>query len=1049
MRWIVGWSLKFRYIVVALTAFLIFFGIQQLGSMKVDVFPEFAPPKVEIHTVAIGLAPTEVEQLITVPLEQSFNGIPGVKTVRSRSVEQLSQIVLLFEPGTDLLTARQLVAERIAAVTPTLPSWAAPPVMLQPLSATSRVLKIGLSSSDPKIDMMDLSMAAYWKIRARLLRVPGVANVPIWGERLEMLQVQADPKRMAEQKVSLETVMTATADALDAGLQQYSAGHYIGRGGWVEDSAQRMGVRHIQPIVTHDDLANLPITTRDGRTIKLSDVAYLVRDHQPLIGDAVINEGDGLMLIVEKLPWANTLDVTQGVEAALKELEPGLTGITVDPQIFRPATFIEDAINNLTKALVLGAILMVVMLCLFLYSWRTAVISVVAIPVSLLAAILVLHWRGTTINTMVLAGFVIALGDIVDDAIVDIENVVRRLRQARAEGDPRSTARVILDASMEVRGAIVYATVIEVVAILPIFMLAGLSGSFFRPLALSYALALLASMVVALTVTPALSLIMFRSPKSLQQRESPLVPPLKRGYEWLLSRIVRRPLPVYAGVAVVTVLGVLTLPLLGQSLLPNFKERDFLMHWLTKPDTSLQEEVRTTKLVNGELLTIPGVRNAGSHIGNALLGDEPYGVYFGENWISVDRNADYDKTLASVKDVVNGYPGIYRDVLTYLKERIREVLTGTSEPITIRIYGQDLDQLRAKAEEVDKILGETPGVGEHYVDFQDNVPQLKVEVDLAAAQKHGVKPGDVRRAAAWLMAGEEAGDVYVGGRAYDVQLWSPPANRQTITDLRNLPIDTPSGGQVRLDDVANVSIVAVPNVVHHEDLLRDIDVGASLDGTRDLGSVARDIQSRLDKMDWPLEFRAELLGEYTERQAAQQRLLLAAIVAGVAILLLLQLAYRSWRLAVLSFLILPIALVGGLIAAFLGGGIVSLGSLVGFLTVFGIVARNGIMLISHCQHLEQEEGVEFGPDLVLRAAKERLVPILMTVLTTGLALIPLLVTGSIPGQEIEHPMAVVIIGGLITATLLNLFVVPSLYLRFAKSRRRAPSHAAPEPAPGA
>ncbi|WP_144121440.1 efflux RND transporter permease subunit [Catellatospora sichuanensis] len=1049
MRWIVGWSLKFRYLVVALMAFLMFFGAQQLGGMKVDVFPEFAPPKVEIHTVAIGLAPTEVEQLITVPLEQSFNGIPGVKTIRSRSVEQLSQIVLLFEPGTDLLEARQLVGERIALVTPTLPSWAAPPVMLQPLSATSRVLKIGLTSTDPKIDMIDLSMTAYWKIRTRLLRVPGVANVPIWGERKEMLQVRADPARLVAQKVTLEEVMTATADAVDAGLQQYTPGHYIGRGGWVESDGQRVAVQYVPPIVSAEDLANLPIKTQDGRTVKLGDVADLVRDHQPLIGDAVVNEGEGVMLIVEKLPWANTLDVTQGVEEALKELGPGLTGIAVDPQIFRPATFIEDAISNLTKALVLGAILMVVMLCLFLYSWRTAVISVVAIPLSLLTAILILHWRGTTINTMVLAGFVIALGDIVDDAIVDIENVVRRLRQARAEGSTKSTARVILDASMEVRGAIVYATIIEVVAILPIFMLAGLSGSFFRPLALSYALALLASMVVALTVTPALSLIMFRGPKSLEQRESPLVPPLKRGYEWLLSRILRRPKPVYATVALATVIGVALLPLLGQSLLPNFKERDFLMHWLTKPDTSLQEEVRTTRLVNGELLTIPGVRNAGSHIGNALQGDEPYGVYFGENWISIDREADYDKTLDSVKDVVDGYPGIYRDVLTYLRERIREVLTGTSEPITIRIYGQDLNQLRAKAEEVNKILDETPGVGEHYVDFQDNIPQLKVEVDLARAKQHGVKPGDVRRAAAWLMGSEEAGDVYFNGRVQDVRLWSPAASRQTVSDLRNLPIDKPGGGTVRLDEVADVSIVAVPNVVHHEDLLRNIDVGASLDGTRDLGAVARDIESRLDKVEWPLEFRAEMLGEYTERQAAQQRLLLAAILAGIGILLLLQLAFRSWRLAVLSFLALPIALVGGVIAAFLGGGIVSLGSLVGFLTVLGIVARNGIMLISHCQYLEQEEGEPFGPQLVMRAAKERLVPILMTVLTTGLALIPLLVTGSIPGQEIEHPMAVVIIGGLITATLLNLFVVPSLYLRFAKSRRaRHAMPATPEPAPG-
>jgi Cu/Ag efflux pump CusA len=401
--------------------------------------------------------------------------------------------------------------------------------------------------------------------------------------------------------------------------------------------------------------------------------------------------------------------------------------------------------------------------------------------------------------------------------------------------------------------------------------------------------------------------------------------------------------------------------------------------------------------------------------------------------------------------VVDGYPGIFRDVLTYLKERIREVLTGSSEPITIRVFGQDLDLLREKAEEVDQILEEVPGVGDHHVDFQDNIPQIKVEVDLTRAKQHGVKPGDVRRTAAWLMAGEEAGDLYASGKAYDVQVWTPPESRRSVTDLENLLLDTPGGGHVRLEDVADITIESVPNVVHHEDLLRNLDIEAGLDGTRDLGSVSRDIEDRIAAMDWPVEFRAEMLGEYQERQAAQNRLLLFAVAAAVVIFLLLQVSYRSWRLATLSFLTLPIALVGGVLAAyFLGGRVISLGSLVGFLTVFGIVARNGIMLISHCQHLEREEGEPFGPQLVLRAAEERLVPILMTVLTTGLALIPLLVTGSIPGQEIEHPMALVILGGLITATLLNLFVVPSLYLRFARDglrpARRDDPPASPPPA---
>ncbi|HEV2906344.1 MAG TPA: efflux RND transporter permease subunit [Actinomycetota bacterium] len=1034
IRWIVGSSLKFRYIVVALTGGLMFFGVGALQNSAVDVFPEFAPPRVEIQTPSLGLAAAEVEELVTIPLEQALNGIPRIATIRSKSVEQLSSIELIFQRGTDLLEARQLVSERIATVTPNLPTWSSPPFMIQPLSATSRVMKIGLTSTDPDLDMMDLSMTTYWKIRTRLLRVPGVANVPIWGERLEMLQVQVDPERLRANNVTLDEVMNVTADALDAGLLQYSEGHFIGTGGWIDRPAQRLGIQHVLPIVGADDLAHLPIETKDGRVLRLGDVADLVRDHQPLIGDAVINDGEGLMLIVEKLPWANTLDVTRGVEAALEELKPGLRGIAIDSTIFRPATFIEDSISNLSTAIFIGALLMIFMLGAFLYEWRTAVISVVAIPLSLIAAGLVLYWRGTTINTMILAGFVIALGDIVDDAIIDIENVVRRLREHRKQGGTKSTARVILEASLEVRSAIVYATLIEVAAVLPIFMLAGLSGSFFRPLATSYALALLASMVVALTVTPALSLIFFRKESSLRHRESPLVPPLKRGYEWILSRIIYRPRRAYASVGLTAVLGVAVLPLLGQSLLPSFKERDFLMHWLTKPDSSLTEEVRISTLANKELLTIPGVRNAGSHIGQALLMDEVVGVYFGENWISVDPSVDYDKTLAKVQEVVDGYPGIYRDVLTYLKERIREVLTGTSEAITLRIYGQDLALLKEKAEEVNDILGNIPGVIDNHADFQEEIPQIQVEVDLARAQRYGIKPGDVRRAAAWLMAGEEAGDIFHGGKAYDVQVWSTPETRQNLTDVKNLLLDTPGGGHVRLTDVADVRIVATPNVIHHEGLFRNIDVGANIDGSRDLGSVVSDFEERLEGVEWPEGFRAEMLGEFTERQAASKRLNMFAIAAAVAILLLLQASFGTWRLATLAFVTLPIALVGGVLAAYLGGGILSLGSLVGFLTVLGIVARNGIMLISHYQHLERFEGVPFGPALVLRGARERLVPILMTVLTTGLALIPLIVAGEIPGQEIEHPMAIVILGGLITATLLNLFVVPSLYLRFAKGR---------------
>jgi CzcA family heavy metal efflux pump len=1029
LRWIVGSSLRFRFVVAASAAGLLFFGVQQLRGTPVDVFPEFAPPRVEIQTLALGLSATEVEALITVPLEQTLNGVPGLDVIRSKSVEQLSQIELIFKEGTDLLTARQLVGERIASIAPTLPSWAAPPVMIQPLSATSRVLKIGLTSD--RYSLIDMSMTAYWKIRTRLLRVSGVANVLIWGERIKAPTVHVDPERLRKHGVSLEDAMTATAEALDAGLLRFSDGGFIGTGGWVDTPQQRLNVRHVLPIITASDLAKVPIGERNGEVLRLRDVADVMIDTPPLMGDAVIYDGPGLLLVVQKLPWANTFDVTRGVEAALEELRPALPGIEMDAQIFRPATFIETAIDNLTIAMIIGALLMIFMLGAFLYEWRTALISVVAIPLSLLAAVLVLDLRGATINTMILAGLVIALGDIVDDAIIDIENVVRRLRQHRKEGGTKSTARIILEASLEVRSAIVYATLIEVAAILPILTLEGLSGSFFRPLALSYALALLASMVIALTVTPALSLILFRSGRSLQHRQSPLVPLLQRSYEFVLTRIIHRPRRSYVAVGLTAMLGVAAIPLLGQDLLPSFKERDFLMHWLGKPGTSHPEEVRTTMRVNRELLSIPGVRNAGSHIGQALLSDEPYGIYFGENWVSVDPSVDYDETLARIQEVVDGYPGIFRDVQTYLKERIREVLTGTSDAIVVRIFGQDLDLLRSKANEVNEILAGIPGVVDNYVDFVEDIPQVEVEVDLGAAQRYGIKPGDVRRAASTLIMGEEVGDIFRAGKTYDVNVWSTPATRRNLTDIENLLLDTPSADHVRLMDVAEVRIVPTPNEIHHEGLFRSIDVAANVRG-RDLGSVVADLERRLEGVKWPLEFHAEMLGEFTERQAAQRRLFLFAIAAAFGILLLLQASFASWRLAILEFLTLPIALVGGVLAAYLGSGIISLGSLVGFLTVLGIVARNGIMLISHYQHLEQFEGEPFGLGLIIRGARERVVPIMMTVFTTGLALVPLVVVGAIPGNEIEHPMAVVILGGLVTATLLNLFVVPALYLRFGK-----------------
>src|SRR5919202_337484 len=534
MRWIVASSLRFRYVVVGIAAAFLFFGTQQVQGEKVDVFPEFAPTRVEIQTACVGLSSSEVEELVSVPLEDALNGVPGVDVIRSTSVPQLSSIELLFKGGTNYVRARQLVQERLQTVVPTLPTWAAPPFMMQPVSATSRIMKVGLTSNS--MSLMDLSLTAYWKIRARLLRVPGVANVAIWGERLKDLTVQADPRRMESERVSIDKVMETTSDALDTGLLRFSNGAVIGTGGMVEAANRELPVTNALPISSPQDLAQVPLARRGNRNLTIGDVANVTYHAPPMIGDAVVDNGPGLMLVIEKFQGANTLDVTKGVESALDDLRPGLPGVQIHENIFRPASFIETAIHNLGLAVLIGCALVVLVLVLFLYEWRAALVSLLAIPLSLVAAALVLHLRGATVNTMILAGFAVAVGVVVDDAIIDMENVVRRLRQRRAEGERTSIGRVVLEASLEVRGAILYATLINVVAVLPVLFVGGLTGSFFQPLALSYALAVLASMVVALTVTPALSLILLG--RTRLRKEPPLARWLKARYEASLARVV-------------------------------------------------------------------------------------------------------------------------------------------------------------------------------------------------------------------------------------------------------------------------------------------------------------------------------------------------------------------------------------------------------------------------------------------------------------------------------------------------------------------------------
>src|SRR5262245_19944946 len=685
MTWLVSSSLHLRVIVLALSVLLIVFGIRTLENTALDVFPEFAPPMVEIQTEAPGLSTEEVESMISMPIENALTGAPWIKTIRSKSVLGLSSVVLIFEEGTDLIRARQLVQERMAAESSRLPTVARTPVMMSPHSSTARVLKIGISSKT--LSQMEMTELARWTIRPRLMSIPGVANVAIWGQRDRQFQVLVNPDRLRSHSITLDQVLKATTDTVS-----------LSGGGFVDTPNQRIAVRQLNGVRTADDIAEAVVDFRSGHPLRLRDIAYVVEDHPAPIGDAVIDDGPGLLLIVEKQPWGNTLDVTRNVEKALAALAPALPGMKVDSTIFRPATFIERALKNLSRAMLIGCMLVIIILAAFLFDWRTALISMTAIHLSLVAAALVLHFAGATMNTMVIAGLVIALGEVVDDAIIDVEDILRRLRLNQEAGHPHSAFHVVLSASLEVRSAVVYATLIVILVFVPVLFLEGLTGSFFRPLATAYILAILASLLVALTVTPALSLMLLPG-RVDRHRGSPLVRGLQAIYGSILPRLVYRPywavlvlLAAFAGSAW-ALLG------LGEELLPNFKETDFLMHFVEKPGTSLEAMRRITTDASKELMAIKGVKHFGSHIGRAEVADEVVGPNFTELWISIDDAVPYKETVDKVDTAINGYPGLTRDLLTYLRERIKEVLTGAGATIVVRLYGPDITVLRDKAQE--------------------------------------------------------------------------------------------------------------------------------------------------------------------------------------------------------------------------------------------------------------------------------------------------------------------------------------------------------------
>ena len=811
LRWIIGTSLQARFVVVALAALLLVFGFSQLEleEMPVDIVPEFSRPYVQIQTEALGLSAQEVEAMITTPMEADMlNGTPWADEIRSVSIPGLSSIVLTFEKGIDIMRARQMVQENMIEVF-ALPSVSKPPTMINPLSSTSRCLEIGLTSD--KMSLIEMSVLARWTIVPRLMGLPGVANVSIWGQRKRQLQVQVDPERLRDEDVRLMQIIKTTGNSLWASPLTFLEASTPGTGGWIDTPNQRLGVRHLLPITTAEELAQ--VTIEGAPTKRLSDVATVVEDHQPLIGDAIVDDGPALMLVVAKFPWASTTEVTEEVEKALGALRPGLSGLKMDSSLFRPATYLQLAIDNLSTALLIGGVLVVLALFAFFFNWRTALISTVAILVSVVAAGAVLYLGGSDVNMILLAGLMLALSAIIDDAIIDTEHIMHRLRQARQEGSDKSATRIIIAAALEMRSAILYATLIIVLAVVPVFFLEGLSGAMFQPLATSYMLALVVSMLVALTVTPVLSLMLL-SKANPERGESPLMGWLRRVYDALFAPIIHRPRQVFVATCVIALIALVSLSLVRQeSLLPNFKETDLVVRWDGSTGASHPAMSRITRLASRELRSIPGVLNVSAHVGRAVMSDKLTSMNSGELRVSIDPAADYESTVAAVKEVVAGYPGLSREVLTYLEAKVREELTGTGESLVVRVYGEDLNIIRKKAEEVNQVLAKIEGIVDSKVQYPGEQPILEIEVDIENAKRYGLKPGDIRRATTSLVSGIEVGSLFEEQKVFDVMVYGTPDTRHSVTSIQELLIDTPSGGHTRLKDAADVRIVPSPTVI--------------------------------------------------------------------------------------------------------------------------------------------------------------------------------------------------------------------------------------------
>jgi CzcA family heavy metal efflux pump len=1021
LKRIVHFSLRYRGVVIVLASVAVAYGLYVAGHTKLDVFPEFAPPQVVTQTEAPGLSPEEVEALVTRPIENSINGAPDLVAIRSESIQGLSAITAVFSDRADIYRVRQMVGERLTQVAGTLPQRVKAPKMGPLTSSTSLMLSIGLTSSNRT--PMELRTFADWTARPRLLAVPGVAKVDIFGGEVRQMQIQVKPERLMDYGLALEDVVTAA--------QRSTA---VCGAGFVENANQRIVLRTEGQSLTPAQLGEVVLAHHGAVSIRLKDVAKVMEGPEPKFGDALVQGQRGVILLVSSQYGANTMAVTRAVEAALTEMAPAFASekISVNPRLFRPANFIETSLRNVNQSLMIGGVLVAVVLFFFLLDWRTAFISFTSIPLSLLAAVIVLDRYGISLNTLTLGGFAIAIGVVVDDAIIDVENILRRVRENLALPEPRPLFQVVLDASLEVRSAVVYATFIVALVFFPILTMTGIQGKLFAPLASAFILAIMASLAAALTVTPALCLAMLSRTKP--HEEPRYVRGMKERHRRWLGALSQRPRTVIGVALVMILMAAATLPFFGGEFLPEFREGHFVVHMAALPGTSLEESLVLGQKVTEELLKNPDIRSVSQQAGRAENGEDTWGTHYSELHVDLQplRGEEAERVTGEIRQALGKFPGLTFKVLPFLAERIEETLSGATAQIVINVFGDDLDVLDQKAGEVRQVLAGISGAVDVQVESQPGSPQMVMRLRPERLTQFGFLPVDVLEGIQTAYQGADVAQTYEGNKVFDVTVILDEASRRAPEQIGALLLRNAQGQRMPLRELAEVYPATGRYLIAHEGARRRQQVTCNVAG-RDMASFDEEMRKQIAaKVSFPAGVYPAFGGSGLAEATAKRELLLHSAIAGIGIILLLSIVFGNTRNLLLVLVNMPFALIGGVLAVFATGGSLSLGSLIGFVTLFGITTRSSIMMISHFQHLVREEAMTWGLDAVIRGASERLLPVLMTALVTALGLLPLAIGSGEAGREIEGPMAIVILGGLLTSTVLNLLVLPTLALRYGR-----------------